>query len=127
MPLAWSADTRTGGARPVAEHVTSGGDVAIAIDRSASIPLYRQLYDRLRTHILSGQLEPGTRLSSTRSLAAELGVSRTTTALAYEQLLLEGYVKSRVGDGTRVARLRPEQRHRGPGSAQGRDARQPRL
>jgi GntR family transcriptional regulator/MocR family aminotransferase len=38
-----------------------------------------------------------------------LGISRTTTALAYEQLLLEGYVESRVGDGTRVARLQPEQ------------------
>jgi len=111
----------------VAEHVTPGGDVAIAIDRKASIPLYRQLYDRLRTHIVSGQLEPGTRLSSTRSLAAELGVSRTTTALAYEQLLLEGYVKSRVGDGTRVARLRSGQLPRAPARAQGHDARQQRL
>ena len=81
----------------------------IALDQNMSVPLYRQLYERLRGSILSGQLEAGTRLPSTRVLASELGVSRTTTALAYEQLLLEGYIESRVGDGTWVARLYPEQ------------------
>jgi GntR family transcriptional regulator/MocR family aminotransferase len=68
-------------------------------------PMYRQLHERLRAQILGGQLEAGSRLPSTRTLAAQLGVSRTTTALAYELLLLEGYVESRVGDGTRVADL----------------------
>jgi len=81
----------------------------ITLDRDALAPLYRQLYERLRAGILTGQLEIGARLPSTRALASELGVSRTTTALAYEQLLLEGYIESRVGDGTRVARLQPEQ------------------
>jgi GntR family transcriptional regulator / MocR family aminotransferase len=79
------------------------------LDQNALAPLYRQLYERLRGSILSGQLEAGMRLPSTRVLASELGVSRTTTALAYELLLLEGYIESRVGDGTRVARLHPEQ------------------
>ena len=77
----------------------------IMLDQHVSVPLYRQLYERLRGSILSGQLEAGTRLPSTRVLASELGVSRTTTALAYEMLLLEGYIESRVGDGTRVADL----------------------
>lgn len=81
----------------------------IVIDQSASAPLYRQLYERLRTMILTGQLEVGARLPSTRVLAGELGVSRNTTALAYELLLLEGYIESRVGDGTRVAPLQSEQ------------------
>ena len=81
----------------------------ILLDQQAAVPLYRQLYERLRGSILSGQFEAGTRLPSTRVLASELGVSRTTTALAYELLLLEGYLESRVGDGTRVARLHPEQ------------------
>jgi len=88
--------------------------------------MYRQLYDRLRAQILSGQLEAGTRLSSTRNLAAELGVSRTTTALVYEQLLLEGYVESRVGDGTRVARLHLERRDHGAGGEHRQDAHPPR-
>src|SRR5579884_4258549 len=81
----------------------------IVLDQNAPAPLYRQLYERLRNTILAGQLETNARLPSTRVLASELGVSRTTTALAYELLLLEGYIESRVGDGTRVARLPAEQ------------------
>ena len=68
----------------------------IMLDQNASAPLYRQLYERLRGSILTGQLKAGTRLPSTRVLASSLGVSRTTTALAYELLLLEGYIQSRV-------------------------------
>ncbi|MGH2493523.1 MAG: PLP-dependent aminotransferase family protein [Ktedonobacteraceae bacterium] len=91
----------------------------IILDQNAAAPLYRQLYERLRGSILAGQLEAGTRLPSTRVLASSLGVSRTTTALAYELLLLEGYIESRVGDGTRVARLQPEQLFQGSRNAQG--------
>lgn len=80
----------------------------LTLDALSGVPLYKQLYDRLRSAILSGQLERGARLPSTRSLAAELGISRSTTALAYEQLILEGYLDSRVGHGTSVARQLPE-------------------
>ncbi len=59
---------------------------AIMLDATLPVPLYKQLYERLRGTILAGQLERGARLPSTRTLASELGVSRTTTALAYEQL-----------------------------------------
>ncbi len=79
----------------------------IMLDASLPAPLYKQLYERLRGAILAGQLERGARLPSTRTLANELGISRTTTALAYEQLLLEGYLESRVGHGTAVARQLP--------------------
>lgn len=93
----------------MSKRATPGKKTEIILDQNASSPLYRQLYERLRAKILEGQLEAGARLPSTRVLASELGVSRNTTALAYEQLLLEGYIESRVGDGTRVARLQPEQ------------------
>jgi GntR family transcriptional regulator/MocR family aminotransferase len=75
----------------------------IMLDTTLSVPLYKQLYERLRGAILAGQLERGARLPSTRTLASELGVSRTTTVLAYELLLLEGYLESRAGQGTVVA------------------------
>src|SRR5262245_13253375 len=88
--------------------MTSGRSSEVVLDGRAVAPLYPQLHDRLRAQITGGQLEAGARLPSTRVLAAQLGVSRTTTALAYELLLLEGYVVSRVGDGTRVARLQPD-------------------
>ncbi len=93
----------------------------IILDQNASAPLYRQLYERLRGSILVGHLETGARLPSTRVLASELGVSRTTTALAYELLLLEGYIESRVGDGTRVAHLQPEQLFQGTRNAKDQD------
>ena len=66
-------------------------------------PLYRQIYDRLRTRILSGELEVGERLPSSRDLAGELQVSRNVVLLAYEQLEAEGYIRGRSGSGTYVA------------------------
>jgi GntR family transcriptional regulator/MocR family aminotransferase len=68
-----------------------------------SRPIYRQIYERLREGIMSGEFPPGTRLPSTRALATELGVSRRTALVSYEQLLAEGYVVGRVGSGTAVA------------------------
>jgi GntR family transcriptional regulator/MocR family aminotransferase len=67
-------------------------------------PLSRQVYSRLREAILGGELPAGERLPSTRDLADQLGISRTVTVLAYEQLLAEGFVEGRPGSGTYVAR-----------------------
>jgi GntR family transcriptional regulator/MocR family aminotransferase len=80
----------------------------ITLDGESQTPLYRQLYDCLRRAILSGQLAPGTRLQSTREMAAELKVSRNTVVNAYEQLLAEGYLEGQVGSGTYVSRALPE-------------------
>jgi len=67
--------------------------------------LYRQIYAHLRREILSGRLEAGMKLPSTRALASELGVSRRTVLIAYDQLIAEGYVVGETGSGTRVAEL----------------------
>src|SRR5215469_17802103 len=80
----------------------------IVLDKTSSVPLYRQLYDRVRLAILTGQLATGARLPATRTLADQLGVSRNTVYLAYQQLLAEGYLDSKVGYGTSVARVTPE-------------------
>ena len=74
-------------------------------DRDSGVPLYRQVYQGLRAAILSGRLQPGTRLPSTRAAAFELGVARNTVISVFEQLADEGFVSSRVGDGTRVAEV----------------------
>lgn len=66
-------------------------------------PLYRQIYDKLRARILSGELAVGERLPSSRDLAGELHVSRNVVLLAYEQLEAEGYVCGRSGSGTYVS------------------------
>lgn len=89
-----------------ATHVAVAG---IELDRHASVPLSIQIYEGLRRAILRGQLRSGTRLPSTRSLAEEYEVSRNTTVFAYEQLLAEGYVESKIGSGTCVARSLPDE------------------
>ena len=81
----------------------------VALDGESRTPLYRQLYDSLRRAILTGLLAPGTRLQSSREMAAELNVSRNTVVNAYEQLLAEGYLEGQVGSGTYVSRALPEE------------------
>ncbi|QBD74895.1 PLP-dependent aminotransferase family protein [Ktedonosporobacter rubrisoli] len=80
----------------------------IALDGRDSLPLFRQLYAALRSAILAGQLEGGTRLPPTRRLAEELGVSRKTVVNAFEQLIAEGYLEGKIGSGTYVADVLPE-------------------
>src|SRR5919109_2030737 len=76
----------------------------IALDRSSGLPLYRQICQRLREAILSGELSEGTRLPTERALASELGVNRTTIMNAYNELASEGLVEGHVGRGTLVKR-----------------------
>src|SRR5579859_5532790 len=76
----------------------------IALDRSSGMPLYRQICQRLREAILSGELAEGTRLPTERALAQELGVNRTTIMNAYNELASEGLIEGHVGRGTLVKR-----------------------
>ena len=76
-----------------------------AFGRSHGAPRFRQLYAEIRHAILTGRLRPGDRLPSTRTLASDLGVSRTTTEEAFAQLQAEGYLTRRTGDGTYVSTL----------------------
>ena len=82
---------------------------SIALDHDAGQPLNRQLYFAIRAAILDGRLKPGTRLPSSRALAADQGVSRNTVMAAFEQLLAEGYLEGRVGAGSFVSRVLPEE------------------
>ncbi|MFF7867126.1 PLP-dependent aminotransferase family protein [Streptomyces qaidamensis] len=65
--------------------------------------LRRGLTDALREAVRSGRLAPGTRLPSSRTLAADLGIARNTVADAYADLVAEGWLTARQGSGTRVA------------------------
>src|SRR6266496_388730 len=76
----------------------------ITLDRSSGLPLYRQICQRLREAILSGELSEGTRLPTERALASELGVNRTTVMNAYNELASEGLIEGHVGRGTLVRR-----------------------
>src|SRR5262249_56483392 len=93
----------------------------VPLDRRLAKPMHRQLYEGYRDAILDGRLRPGQRLPSTRTLARDLHISRIPVVTAFEQLVAEGYVDSRVGAGSFVSSALPESaRPRaapGPGAA----------
>ncbi|MFE7898958.1 PLP-dependent aminotransferase family protein [Streptomyces sp. NPDC057424] len=68
--------------------------------------LRRGLTDALREAVRSGRLTPGTRLPSSRALAADLGIARNTVADAYADLVAEGWLTARQGSGTQVGERR---------------------
>jgi GntR family transcriptional regulator/MocR family aminotransferase len=76
--------------------------------RPAGMPLHRWLHAELRRAIVEGRLKPGTRLPSTRSLAAQQGVARATVVAVFEQLQAEGYLAGRTGSGTVVVHELPD-------------------
>lgn len=57
-------------------------------------PVYELLYEYIRNDILTGKLVSGDRLPSKRNMASDNGISVTTVVNAYNQLLMEGYIKS---------------------------------
>jgi GntR family transcriptional regulator/MocR family aminotransferase len=73
------------------------------LDRGSGTPLTRQIYMQVRAAVLSGALGPGTRVPSSREMATQLGVARTSVVAAYEHLLAEGYIESRRGSGTFIS------------------------
>jgi GntR family transcriptional regulator/MocR family aminotransferase len=75
----------------------------IRLDSRRRAGLQQQIYAGIRRAILDGIVTPGTRVPSSRALAVDLGVSRTTTLLAVQQLQAEGYLTARRGSGTSVA------------------------
>lgn len=88
--------------------IATGGVIGpLPLNRQAAAPLYRQLYEDLRALILSGRLAPGSKLPSTRLLAAEHGVSRNAVLQAFDQLMGEGYIEGRRGAGSFVSRDLP--------------------
>jgi GntR family transcriptional regulator/MocR family aminotransferase len=105
----------------MAKRTTAFVNLSISLDRKSSVALHRQLYDELRKSILTGTLKARTRLPSTRDFAGEMGVSRNTVLNAFTQLLAEGYVEGRIGSGTYVSQMLPNEmlEVRGNGRASG--------
>ncbi|MFD8007718.1 MocR-like pyridoxine biosynthesis transcription factor PdxR [Streptomyces mirabilis] len=85
------------------------------------------LTDALREAVRTGRLAPGVRLPPSRSLAADLGVSRTTVVDAYADLVAEGWLTAQQGSGTRVA-IRVEPHRAAPAAPRARpDEHRPRY
>lgn len=69
-------------------------ELMLNLEEKAKKCLYEQIYEHMKGEIQRGNIRCGERLPSTRLLAKQLDVSRSTAQLAYEQLLSEGYIES---------------------------------
>lgn len=87
----------------------SPASLLVQLDPDAPASLQTQIYDGIRRAILTRVVAGGTLLPSSRALAADLGVSRTTTVLALDQLAAEGYVTARQGAGLFVSAELPDE------------------
>lgn len=74
----------------------------IAIDPSASAPIYEQIREGIAAAILTGELGPGDALPSIRTLARDLRVSVITTTRAYNELVADGLADAVQGKGVFV-------------------------
>ncbi|MET0534840.1 MAG: GntR family transcriptional regulator, partial [Steroidobacter sp.] len=82
----------------------------IRIEPASGQTLQDQIYFCIRRSIVEGLIHADSRLPSTRALAADLGVSRTTVLLAFERLKAEGYLVPKPGSGIYIARELPDRR-----------------
>ncbi|MEG2001419.1 MAG: winged helix-turn-helix domain-containing protein, partial [Evtepia sp.] len=69
------------------------------------IPLYRQLYEWIKTEIQAQRILPGEKLPSKRKLAIHLNISQNTIQTAYYQLVEEGYLTSVEKSGFYVSQI----------------------
>jgi GntR family transcriptional regulator/MocR family aminotransferase len=112
----------------IVDGTTSGLLLEVDLTGAARGRQAEALADQLRRAVRTGTLPIGTRLPASRSLAADLGVSRGVVVRAYDQLVAEGYLAGRRGSGTIVAGgtdpgppapLRPVTRSSNPGLPSG--------
>jgi GntR family transcriptional regulator/MocR family aminotransferase len=83
-------------------------DLLLHLVTEGGPPLYRQVVTQIRAAVVSGRLAPGTRLPSSRDLAAVHGIARNTVVAAYQQLADEGYLVGRDRSGHYVAADLPD-------------------
>jgi GntR family transcriptional regulator / MocR family aminotransferase len=88
--------------KPLSKRVSVDLDFPVLLSRKHTLPLQRQLAEQLAGAITSGNLTPGTRLPSSRTLSRTLKVSRTVVVEALSELLADGYLEAKQGSGTFV-------------------------
>lgn len=76
----------------------------IIINNSSGIPIYEQIYNQLKSLIVTGKLKEGDSLPSMRLLAKELRISVITTKRAYEELERDGLIETITGKGSFVGK-----------------------
>jgi GntR family transcriptional regulator len=76
----------------------------LEVDARSGVPIYVQVVEQVRRAVEVGGLREGDRLPTVRALARELSVAPNTVVRAYGELQRMGFIESRPGVGTIVAR-----------------------
>ena len=74
----------------------------LKLDFSNDVPIYQQIRDQVVVAIASGQLAPGDKLPTIRTLAEDAGINMMTVSKAYQLLKTEGYITTSRRDGATV-------------------------
>ena len=80
----------------------------IIISNNSDLPIYLQVANQIKDHILSGKLEENQMLPSMRALAKDLGISFITTKRSYEELEKQGLINTIPGKGCFVSSFNKE-------------------
>lgn len=75
----------------------------ILLSNASDKPIYEQISEQYKQHILNGKLSPGEALPSIRALAKELKISVMTTKRAYADLERDGFIETVPAKGSFVA------------------------
>lgn len=77
--------------------------MTIIIDNKSGIPIYEQIYNQVKNHIINNSLKEDDNLPSIRNLAKDLRISVITTKRAYDELEKDGFIYTVAGKGCFVA------------------------
>lgn len=81
------------------------------INKNSEFPIYQQLKEQIKFYLLSGALQPGTRIPTPKDLGSYLQINRNTVIAAYKELEKEGLLVSKHGQGSFVAENIPNLPH----------------
>jgi GntR family transcriptional regulator len=71
----------------------------IDVNAKSPVPIFEQIKLGLRGQVAKGFLKPGDQVPGIRSMAEKLSVNPNTISRAYRELILEGFLESRRGEG----------------------------
>lgn len=75
----------------------------IQLDYKSSKPIYEQIIEQMKFHVMRNYLKPGDAIPSVRKLALELKITPGTVAKAYQELERQGVIETIRGKGTFIA------------------------
>ena len=75
----------------------------VTLDFKGSTPIYEQIVEQMKFHVMRGHLQSGDSIPSVRRLALELKITPGTVAKAYQELERQGIIETIRGKGTFIA------------------------